>query len=211
MEAVAEFEKSPSAASAFALGRAAILSPTQTFSTMPLDGPWLPATVIALLVGMVLWCDEVHSLRGSIDSLRAMPQIAEALNSPMGRDLLGSMGGDGGWFAVWLAGLPTVPVGLFFSVLSLHACLVVCGAAGGGVRGTWRVTCYSAIGGLLGLIPILGSLIGLCVVSVQLVVGLKHVHRSSSARILLALSLPMLVVGAMLVLLMVLVLAPRLH
>lgn len=207
MESIENFEKSPGLLSACGVLKDAVLHPNATFSQLPVDGPWLPSTAIALVLGAIVWCDQVLSLRAAIAKLFANPQFADALSTPFGRQLLAYVGGqDQGWFATFVAGLPTVPMGLFAYAIGVHVCLVVCGASSGGLKGTWRVLAYTSTGALLGVIPWVGGLLSLVVVSIQLVAGLTHIHRVSTARVLFALALPLLLVCALIIGAIVLVL-----
>lgn len=210
MESVENYEKSPNVLSACGVIQDALLSPRDTFAKLPLDGPWLPSTALALVLGAIVWCDQVLSLRSALSGMLANPQFAEALSSPLAKQLLASLGtADQGWFATFVGGLPTVPMGLLFYAVGTHVCLVVCGAAGGGLKGTWRVLAYTSVGGVLAVLPWVGPLLSLIVVSIQLVAGLTHIHRASTMRVLLALALPLLLIGGLLVSVLALLVTAR--
>lgn len=212
MDAIAEFEATPSPVTAFGALRATLMQPRLTFSTLPLNGPWVPAVMIAVLIGLLIWTDEVRSMRSSLDSLRAVPQFGEALSSPVVKKMLGSlaeMDPDSAWTYVWMAGVPTVPIGLLLSIVSVHLCLLICKAGEGGLTETTRVMAYSAGGGLLSLIPLVGGLVSLVLVSIQLVCGLTYVHRTTTGRVLLALSVPVILLCVVAILGLIAIVARR--
>lgn len=66
----------------------------------------------------------------------------------------------------------------------LHLGLVLTGAAKGGVRTTMRVVCYSSAADMLSIIPVVGSLLGGLLRLWIIVVGLRTVHGTTTARVL---------------------------
>lgn len=65
-----------------------------------------------------------------------------------------------------------------------------------GFRGTFVVVCYSSLGFLVHLVPVVGDLVAtLWVIALQ-TIGLATLHRSGYARALVAISLPFLVAVA---------------
>jgi len=165
------------------------------FSQMPRGGALVPAMIVAVIVGSLVWTDEVMSLKGSLDSLKSMPQVREALESGrLGERLPGfpNLGGFASMMGLWILGVPLMILGLGFSWISLHGCLMALSAGGGGLNETGRVLAYSSTGALIALVPMVGSILSLILVSIQLVAGLAQVHEASVTRILIAMSLPLI-------------------
>lgn len=75
----------------------------------------------------------------------------------------------------------------------LHVCLMVAGGASGGFEATFKALAYShgATAPLL-VVPFCGGLLHLVWLSVVLVVALVEWHRTSTARVVLGLSLPVI-------------------
>jgi hypothetical protein len=61
-----------------------------------------------------------------------------------------------------------------------------------GFEGTLKVVAYSQVGGLAGIVPVVGSLIGVLWILVLEVIGFAFVHRTTQGRALLAILIPVL-------------------
>ncbi|MBI4859188.1 MAG: hypothetical protein HY815_02790 [Candidatus Riflebacteria bacterium] len=200
--AVTEFEAAPSLPGALSLLLACWAHPVDTFSRMGRSDRLLPAIVFAMAVGVGLWTMEIVDLSRTVDRIKEIPQVADLLRSP---DLAKRVGPylpldlDRFWQTMWLLGLPFVPLGFCLTVIATHLCLLVVGSGGGGATGTCRVVAYSTTGSLLALVPLVGGLLVMVWVSVQLITGLAGVHRSSTTRVVVALSLPLAALGVVLV------------
>lgn len=193
-DAIRAFEETPSPMTAFSAIVEAVTHPQRTFEELPLKGPLGPAVVLALLLGMLVWADQVSSLSSSVDWLLSMPQFREVAQMPAVRGYIESFHSQGTWFAIWLGGLPNVPAELFGLFLTVHVPLMMVSAAGGGWRQSARVVCYTSTGAALTIVPVIGSLLALILVSIQIVAGLKHVHQTTTTRVVIGLSLPLVFV-----------------
>lgn len=190
--AIAAFEEGPGVSTALPVLVRLVRHPVRAPSSIPASDSWIPSGALAVLIGWVLWSEELRGIQSTLSRLEQNPQIREALVR-MG---LQSSTTAEYWGPIWILGLGLVPVGLVFGAALTHLCLVAVRAGGGGSRATFRVLAYSSSGTLLSLVPILGGLLSLLWVSLQVVHGLVAVHDTTMNRVALALSLPMLLVLA---------------
>lgn len=79
-----------------------------------------------------------------------------------------------------------VTLGLFVVSGVLHVFLRATRGAGHGFEGTFRVVAYGQMTQIFGAVPFLGGLIGSLWYGVVLVVGLREIHETSYARVILA-------------------------
>lgn len=86
-----------------------------------------------------------------------------------------------------------VVLSLFVSAGVNHFCLYLLGAANRNFEQTLRVVCYSAAPFVLCFVPVVGAGAGWLWSFVLTIIGLKTVHRTSTARAVLACLLPILV------------------
>ena len=93
-------------------------------------------------------------------------------------------------FAVILSPL-FVPIGLFAAGGILHLCLLITGGGKQGFEGTFRVVSYSQATQIFGLIPFVGGLIGWFWNLIVLVIGLREIHETSYARVIVAFCIPL--------------------
>ena len=203
MDSIPAFEENPSVSTAWAMTRDCIRHPQLSFLGLPLRGPWIPGLVFAVVVGSIVWTQEVVELGNSIAGLGEVPQFREAFSSfsmPGPLKGLGAAGGAGSWIFLWITGIPFVLMGLASSILSLHLCLRVCSAGNGGLIGTSRVLSYTGTGALLAIVPYVGGLLSMIIASIQIVVGLTRVHETSTGRVLFAMSLPLILAAVALAL-----------
>ena len=84
-------------------------------------------------------------------------------------------------------------MGIVMAALMLHVSLFLVGGANEDFEATFRVVCYSAAPDLFGVLPLIGGLIGLFWKIYITVIGVREVHGISTARSVLAISLPSLV------------------
>ena len=196
MKSVLAFEEAPSPGTAAAVLHDGVRHPKLTFENLPKRGALMPAVLLACALGVLMWAVEVRDLQSSTDGLLNLPMLQPMLHTPGGQKLLSQFAtakSDSAAFGVFLAGLPSIPLGLLATAIIMHVCLAVLGAGRGGFNETARVLCYSSTGAALVVVPIVGSLASLIVVSIQLVAGLRHVHDTSNTRVVVALSLPMFI------------------
>ncbi|MFH1679992.1 MAG: YIP1 family protein [Candidatus Eisenbacteria bacterium] len=101
-------------------------------------------------------------------------------------------------FSSWIKILAApIAAALGFLVLAglFHAGLVLLGAATKPFETTFRVVCYSMPPLLLSLFPFCGDSIGKVWSLVLMIIGLRECHRSSAGQAIVAVLLPVLVVG----------------
>jgi len=93
--------------------------------------------------------------------------------------------------------IPVLAVlGTFASAFVLHGCLVIIGRATESFQATFRVVCYSSAPELMNAIPLLGPFIALIWKLYLVFVGLREIHRATTATILAALLLPIVLASA---------------
>jgi hypothetical protein len=88
-----------------------------------------------------------------------------------------------------------LPVGIAISSIAwagvLHVSLAVLGGAKGGYGATLKAVCYSSSAAAFNVFPICGAAIGFVWQTVAQVIGLRELHRTSTARAFWALLLPL--------------------
>lgn len=156
--------------------RQSLFSPTDFFARLPRTGGLLNPLFYAVIVGTVgsmvgfLWSFALGNSLASTMSLSKGTTIAVALLIPL-----------------------LIFMGIVIGALMLHVSLFLVGGANEDFEATFRVVCYSAAPDLFGVLPILGGLIGLFWKIYITVIGVREVHGISTARSVLAISLPSLV------------------
>jgi len=96
-----------------------------------------------------------------------------------------------------------IAAGLFIGTGILHLCLTLTGAAKKDFSVTFKVVVYAqGATGLLGVIPIFGSVVGMVWGLYIEIIGLRLAHKTTTGRVLLAIFLPFLffcffVIGAL--------------
>ncbi|SMP70997.1 hypothetical protein SAMN06295888_11747 [Desulfonatronum zhilinae] len=108
-----------------------------------------------------------------------------------------SMTGEGeamGFSAVMLlVGYPIILTMLLYVMAVLvHACLNMVGGATRGFEGTFRALTYGSAPMVLTLIPFVGPLVGAIWSLVVTFLGYKYIHRTTTAKVLLAMLLPLI-------------------
>lgn len=83
-----------------------------------------------------------------------------------------------------------IVIGVFVAAGILHVLLMVVGATPRDFEATFRVVAYSHAVSVLGLVPFCGSVIGFVWWVVVTTLGLRTVHRTSTAQALIAVLLP---------------------
>lgn len=100
-----------------------------------------------------------------------------------------------------LAGFLATPFGLAlalaFGSLVLHGALMLVGGATRGFSTTVRVLAYSASPGLLVVVPVLGGFVGMIWSLVLVVIGLREGHAISGAKALVAVLMPVILLGVL--------------
>ena len=108
-----------------------------------------------------------------------------------------ALGGPGFFEMVFLMGYPLLVVfGQFFGAGITHLCLVAVGGANHSFETTFRVSCYtSGSAAVFQLLPIVGPFLFRFWGFVVQVIGLAAAHETGILRVVLALVLPILVMG----------------
>lgn len=89
---------------------------------------------------------------------------------------------------------------LYIMTALVHLCLHLVGAATRGFEGTFRALTYGSAPMVLVIIPLAGPLIGAIWSLVVTFLGYKHIHRTTTGKVLLAMLLPLIPFALLLVL-----------
>lgn len=121
----------------------------------------------------------------------------------MGSDVTGDAG---------VAGMNTMMLLLFYPLLMtillylmaflVHACLHLVGGVSRGFEGTFRALTYGSAPMVMVLIPMIGPLVGAIWSLIVTFLGYKHIHRTTTAKVLLAMLLPLILLGLLLVIIL---------
>jgi len=85
-------------------------------------------------------------------------------------------------------------IGLAIGTLINHGCLLLVKDGEKGIKGTFKVLCYSSAPIILSIIPYVGGLIGIIWSAVCTFIGFKYVHKTSTTKIIIAMAIPIVVV-----------------
>ena len=88
---------------------------------------------------------------------------------------------------------------LYIMTAMVHACLHLVGVATRGFEGTFRALTYGSAPMVMVLIPMAGPLIGAVWSLVVTFLGYKYVHRTTTGKVLLAMLLPLIPFGLLLI------------
>ncbi|PTN38721.1 YIP1 family protein [Desulfonatronum sp. SC1] len=95
--------------------------------------------------------------------------------------------------AMLLVGYPIILTMLLYVMAMLvHACLSMVGGATRGFEGTFRALTYGSAPMVLTLIPFIGPLVGAIWSLVITFLGYKYIHRTTTAKVILAMLLPLI-------------------
>jgi hypothetical protein len=168
-----------------------LLRPTEFFSRMPvtggIGGPLLYALILGYLglVAATLYSLVFSSVMGS--SFRSFGGGYADLERF--QDL---MEGGVGATVQLVTGPLWIVVGAFVGAGILHVLLLVLGGANRDFEATFRVVCYAHAINIINLVPFCGFVFTLVAWIVIATIGLKEVHRTSTAQALGAVLLPLL-------------------
>ncbi len=164
--------------------RDVLVSPATLFRNLPRGGGWRQPLAFGLLAGSL----------GNLFAYFWQFVMAAAGMGMLGgtelRDLTG-------WrlLSGTLVAIPALVLAeLVLSSAAIHLCLRLVGGQRGGFQATFRVMAYAQAARLWGLVPVVGGWIGMLWRMVIQVVGLREVHRISYGRLVLALSIPFLLI-----------------
>jgi hypothetical protein len=156
--------------------RESLFSPQDFFLRLPLLGGFLVPLLYALIIETV--GTMVSALWGFSLKNPLFPEIGLSGNVTTAATLL----------------IPVlVFMGIVLSALLLHASLLIVGGARENFEATFRVVCYSAAAELFNVIPLIGWIIALIWKLSLTLIGLRTLHRISTARAAIAICLPLIV------------------
>ncbi|OQY29947.1 MAG: hypothetical protein B6244_01425 [Candidatus Cloacimonetes bacterium 4572_55] len=165
----------------FSTLKAVLLSPSEFFQTMRLEGGLFQPLIFSIIVGWIgglfflIW-DQALSL--------------DYLKPP------GDMGALQGDFQVYIQIISliliplTVSIALFFQSLLIHLFLLIFNSGKNGFEGTFRVIAYSNASSLFQIIPVVGPFIGGIYSLVLYVIGLRDAHEADGLKVTFAVLMP---------------------
>jgi len=101
-----------------------------------------------------------------------------------------------------------IAIGLFITSGIFHLCLLIVGAGKRGFEATFRVAAYTCSTQVFSLVPFIGPLILFFYTLVVYVIGFRESHRTTTGRALIAVLLPILIIGFFITLLVVAIVIP---
>jgi hypothetical protein len=154
----------------------AMLQPAAFFRAMPVGGGQIKPLIFYLLIAefqivlQMLW-----------ESTGMFPDMA-GQGTTTGINIL-----------MLLIGYPIIlTLLLYFMAMLVHICLGLVGGARRGFEGTFRALTYGSAPMVMTLIPMIGPLVGAVWSLVVTFLGYKHIHRTSTGKVLLAMLLPLI-------------------
>jgi predicted Zn finger-like uncharacterized protein len=161
-----------------------MLSPVQFFNDLAVSGGFNRPLIFYLLVA------EIQALAQFMwQMLGVVPQMQGRPETILGIGMVGF----GSLMLLVLYPIFLTLV-LFIGSGLNHLCLLAVKAGSRGFEGTFRVVAYANAPMVLAVVPGIGPLIGVLWTLVCTFLGFKIVHRTTSARVLLAILLPLIVV-----------------
>ncbi len=159
----------------------AMLHPQQFFASMPLGRGFMRPMVFYVLLSMVYAIMQYAFESLGLSMLGRMTDQGEMMGA-------GEFVGMGAASALILLLYPIVfTVGLFLMAAIYHLFLSLFQAASSGFEGTFRAVAYGSAPSILTVVPILGWMVASVWTLVVTIIGLKTIHRTTYARVLIAL------------------------
>jgi hypothetical protein len=176
-------EEGESVPAAFAATwRGSSLEPRLFFGAMPAHAPLLPALAYYLPIGIVVAGAELfwRTMRGTVAPERDVVIGTDAFAgfSPLVEFLLSPV---------------VLLLSLFVSAGVTHVLLRLFGGAHRNFGFTTRVFAYAYSPQILGIVPVVGSVVGFFWMVVVAVIGLKAGHRTTTGRVLAAVLIPVMI------------------
>lgn len=81
-------------------------------------------------------------------------------------------------------------IAMFFTSATYHICLKLSGGAQNGFETTFRAVCYGSSAQMLGIIPIVGTVVAGVWTLILCVIGIKELHKTTYFKAILAVMLP---------------------
>ncbi len=171
--------------------KSVLFSPKNMFSAMPVKGGWREPLAFGLLVGSIssMFAFFWEFLIANSGLLKPLVGDSTSLSSPI-------------IFLIFIFLSPLlVSISIFISSLIIHLLLLLVRAGNNRFEATFRVVAYSQATRVWCIIPFIGSPIGWVWRSIVQIIGLKEAHETTYLRIIVAFSIPivlllLIVVGA---------------
>lgn len=160
--------------------KSVLFSPRNMFSSMPVKGGWRKPLAFGLLVGSISSMCAVfwEFLIAQSGFLLPFGGLSISLSSPI-------------IFLIFIFLSPfLVSMNIFISSFIIHFLLLLVRAGNNRFEATFRVMAYSQAATIWSLVPFIGSLIGWVWRSIVQIIGLKEAHETSYLRIIVAFSIP---------------------
>jgi predicted Zn finger-like uncharacterized protein len=160
--------------------KAVLFSPRNMFSTMPVRGGWREPLAFGLLVGSIgsmvtfFW----EFMAASSGFLKPFWGVSASTSSPFVFLLF-----------IFLSPL-LVAFDILISSIIIHVLLLLVRGGKNGYEATFRVVAYSQATRVWSVIPLLGGAIGWIWRSIVYIIGLKEAQETSYGRVILAFSIP---------------------
>ncbi|MEO8585756.1 MAG: YIP1 family protein [Acidobacteriota bacterium] len=169
-----------------------ITAPDRAWKLIRETGDYTRPLLFALIVG---WVGAIFNAVWSTVFGAGIGRMLRMLPPEMaGR--LGPLGAGGGGFVASVILAPLFIVcGLFIGTAIFHVSLMIVGALSGSksqFEGTFRVVSYSSIAHIALVIPFLGGLVALVWRIYLMMLGVQQLHKTTQAKALLGILLPLL-------------------
>jgi len=160
--------------------KSVLFSPKHMFSAMPVKDGWREPLAFGLLVGSIssmcafFW----EFLMANSGLLKPFGGVSISLSLPI-------------IFLIFIFLSPLlVSISIFISSLIIHFLLLLVRAGNNRFEATLRVMAYSQATRIWSILPFIGSLIGWVWRSIVQIIGLKEAHETNYMRIIVAFSIP---------------------
>ncbi|MDX1643938.1 MAG: YIP1 family protein [Thermoanaerobaculia bacterium] len=168
-----------------------VVAPGATFAETRRSGDLASPLLFAVLL------NTVAALIGQIWAMLIGTSFLSMLPAEMREGLGMMMVSSGAGLIVSVVVVPIVTViGVFIGSAILHLMLLLVGgteSSTAGFEGSLRVVCYSGVGQLGRIVPVLGGLIATVWTVVLLVIGLTRLHGTSEGKAIAAVLLPLVI------------------
>jgi predicted Zn finger-like uncharacterized protein len=157
-----------------------LFSPKSTFSSIPITGGWREPLAFGLLVGSIgsMFTFFWEFMAASTGFLKPLWGGSVSTSSHLVFLLL-----------IFLSPL-FVTADLFISSIIIHVLLLIVRGGKNGYEATFRVVAYSQATRAWSVIPLVGGIIGWMWRSIVYIIGLKEAQETSYTRVILAFSIP---------------------
>jgi len=160
--------------------KSVLFSPKNMFSSMPVRGGWREPLAFGLLVGSIssMCAFFLEFLMANSGLLKPFGGVSISLSLPI-------------IFLIFIFLSPLlISISIFISSLIIHFLLLLVRAGNNRFEATLRVMAYSQATRIWSILPFIGSLIGWVWRSIVQIIGLKEAHETNYMRIIVAFSIP---------------------